>query len=47
MAEYLGPFELRGEIGRGAMAVVWRGYDPTLDREVALKEPFVAPGDLA
>lgn len=44
MAEYLGPFELRGEIGRGAMAVVWRGYDPTLDREVALKEPFVAPG---
>jgi len=44
LAEYLGPFELRGEIGRGAMAVVWRGYDPTLDREVALKEPFVTPG---
>jgi serine/threonine-protein kinase len=35
----LGPFELRGELGRGAMAVVWRGWDRQLEREVAIKEP--------
>ena len=28
MTEHLGPYELRGELGRGAMAVVWRGFDP-------------------
>ena len=39
MSGKLGHFELRGELGRGAMAVVWRGYDEVLDREVALKEP--------
>jgi hypothetical protein len=26
------------------MAVVWRGYDPRLEREVAIKEPVVEPG---
>jgi serine/threonine protein kinase len=40
----LGPYELRSELGRGAMAVVWRAYDPVLDREVALKEAVVAHG---
>lgn len=34
----LGPYELRGELGRGAMARVWRGWDPNLEREVAIKE---------
>jgi serine/threonine-protein kinase len=42
MAEWLGPYELRGELGRGAMAVVWRAFDPKLEREVAIKEPIVS-----
>jgi serine/threonine-protein kinase len=33
----LGKYELRSEIGRGGMAVVYYGYDPTLDRPVAVK----------
>ncbi len=37
----LGPYELRGELGRGAMARVWRAWDPNLEREVAIKEPFI------
>ena len=42
MADYgrLGPYELRGELGRGAMARVWRAWDPNLQREVAIKEPL-------
>jgi len=44
MAQTLGPYEIRGEIGRGAMAVVWRGYDANLEREVAIKEPTVPAG---
>jgi hypothetical protein len=40
----LGTFELRGTLGRGAMAVVWRAYDVSLDREVAIKEPSLPPG---
>jgi hypothetical protein len=40
----LGTFELRGTLGRGAMAVVWRAYDTSLDREVAIKEPSLPPG---
>src|ERR1700743_75682 len=33
----LGRFELKGELGRGAQATVWLGYDPRLQREVAVK----------
>jgi serine/threonine protein kinase len=36
----LGPYELRGELGRGAMAKVWRAFDPKLEREIAIKEPL-------
>ncbi len=42
-ADHLGPYELRGELGRGAMARVWRAWDPGLRREVAIKEPLLDP----
>lgn len=34
-----GRFEIKQELGRGAFGLVYRAYDPTLDREVALKLP--------
>ena len=33
----LGKYEVRREIGRGAMGVVYEGYDPLIKRLVALK----------
>lgn len=39
----IGPYELKGELGRGAMARVWRAWDPNLEREVAIKEPLFDP----
>lgn len=33
----LGRYEVRAELGRGTMGIVYRGYDPVLDREIALK----------
>jgi serine/threonine protein kinase len=33
----LGRFEIRGEIGRGNMGVVYRAFDPVIDRLVAIK----------
>ncbi|MCL1797655.1 MAG: FHA domain-containing serine/threonine-protein kinase [Eggerthellaceae bacterium] len=44
MPERIGPYEIRGELGRGAMAVVWRAWDATLGREVAIKEPRKSTG---
>lgn len=40
----IGRYELRGEIGRGGMAIVYRAYDPNFEREVAIK---VLPASLA
>jgi serine/threonine-protein kinase len=33
----LGKYELIREIGRGAMGVVWEGWDPMIERRVAIK----------
>lgn len=33
----LGRYQILGEIGRGAMGVVYRGWDPQLERPVAIK----------
>jgi tetratricopeptide (TPR) repeat protein len=39
----LGRYQIRGRIGRGTMGVVYRGYDPVLDREIAIKTVDLAP----
>jgi serine/threonine-protein kinase len=36
-SERIGRYELRGELGRGGMATVYRAYDPGFGREVAVK----------
>lgn len=33
----LGKFQIRRELGKGAMGVVYEGHDPMIDRIVALK----------
>jgi len=35
--EKLGKYELRGTLGRGAMGIVYDGWDPQIDRRVAIK----------
>ena len=40
-----GKFEVRGLLGRGAFGKVYRGYDPQLDREVAIKVPVTDQGE--
>ncbi|CAG1017692.1 partial Serine/threonine-protein kinase PK-1, partial [Burkholderiaceae bacterium] len=40
----IGRFELRRILGKGAQATVWLGYDPRLQREVAIKLMRAAAG---
>ena len=40
-----GPFEVRGEVGRGAGGVVYVAFDPALDRTAAVKLYTSAPKD--
>jgi serine/threonine protein kinase len=37
VGDQIGQYELREQLGRGGMAVVFRAYQPSLDREVAIK----------
>jgi len=37
MTRRIGRFEVRGELGRGAQSTVYLGFDPQLQREIAIK----------
>ena len=37
VGQTLGQFQIKSELGRGGMAVVYKGYQPSLDRWVAIK----------
>jgi serine/threonine protein kinase len=37
----IGPFNVLNEIGRGAMGVVYRAFDPAIGRELAVKTLYV------
>jgi serine/threonine protein kinase len=43
----IGRFEVRGELGRGAQSVVYLGFDPQLQREIAIKTLHFARPDPA
>ena len=37
-ANFIGRYELKSKSGEGASGVVYRAYDPLLDRDVAIKK---------
>ena len=45
MSKHIGRFELRGELGRGAQSIVYLGFDPQLQREIAIKTLHFAHPD--
>ncbi|UCV21411.1 serine/threonine protein kinase [Ferribacterium limneticum] len=45
MSRKIGRFEVRGELGRGAQSVVNLGFDPQLQREIAIKTLHFATPD--
>ncbi|MDD2741161.1 MAG: HDOD domain-containing protein [Rhodocyclaceae bacterium] len=47
MTNKIGRFEVRRELGRGAQSVVYLGFDPQLQREVAIKTVHFAQQDAA
>ena len=47
MTKKIGRFEVRRELGRGAQSVVYLGFDPQLQREVAIKTVHFAQQDAA
>ena len=47
MSKKIGRFEVRGELGRGAQSTVYLGFDPQLQREIAIKTVHFSRPDLA
>jgi serine/threonine-protein kinase len=45
MADYLGKYELRTVLGKGAMGTVYEGFDPIIARQVAIKTVKLADPD--
>ncbi len=43
--EKLGKYEIKGTLGRGAMGVVYEGWDPTIQRIVAIKTIPITDAD--
>ena len=47
MIEKAGRYQIIEEVGRGAMGVVYRGFDPTINRTVAIKTIYLDNADPA